>query len=248
MPTNPAKTDSRPWRRFLRFSVRGMIVVVLVIAAWLGWLVRSARIQREAVAAIERDRGLVRYNGERFLLDAGLGAHDFRQEETWAPRWLVGLIGIDYFYHVTTVHLSQLPGGTEMVSVGRLCSIEELNLSAGSTEDGDLANLKGLVRLSSLDVSFTPTTDAGLVHMMYLGELSRVSLCRTRVTDAGLRNLKTLKKLTEIDLRLTQITDAGLVHLHALTKLSRLDLRRTHVTNAGVKKLQRALPSLTVYR
>ena len=31
---------SRPWRRFLRFSVRGLIVVVLLIGGGLGWLVR----------------------------------------------------------------------------------------------------------------------------------------------------------------------------------------------------------------
>ena len=37
-----------------------------------------------------------------------------------APDWLVRLIGIDYFYHVTTASISQLPGGTEMLSVGRL--------------------------------------------------------------------------------------------------------------------------------
>ena len=55
--TDQAKPVSRPWRRFLRFSVRGMIVVVLVIGGWLGWLVRSARIQREAVAAIEEAGG-----------------------------------------------------------------------------------------------------------------------------------------------------------------------------------------------
>ena len=39
--TDQAKPVSRPWRRFLRFSVRGMIVVVLVIGGWLGWIVRS---------------------------------------------------------------------------------------------------------------------------------------------------------------------------------------------------------------
>ena len=45
---------ARPWRRFLRLSVRGLIVLVLVIGAGLGWLVRSAHIQRDAVAAITR--------------------------------------------------------------------------------------------------------------------------------------------------------------------------------------------------
>ena len=41
--TDQAKPTPRPWRRFLRFSVRGMIVVVLVIGGWLGWVVRSAQ-------------------------------------------------------------------------------------------------------------------------------------------------------------------------------------------------------------
>ena len=50
---------SRPWRRFLRFSVRGLMVVVLVFVAGLGWLVREARIQRDAVAAITKAGGTV---------------------------------------------------------------------------------------------------------------------------------------------------------------------------------------------
>ena len=41
-----ARPVSRPWRRFLRFSVRGMIVLALVIGGCLGWVARSARIQR----------------------------------------------------------------------------------------------------------------------------------------------------------------------------------------------------------
>jgi hypothetical protein len=45
------------WRKFLRFSVRGLIVLVLVIGAALGWFVRGARTQRDAVAAIERAGG-----------------------------------------------------------------------------------------------------------------------------------------------------------------------------------------------
>ena len=32
------KPVSRPWRRFLRFSVRGMIVIVLLVGGWLGWM------------------------------------------------------------------------------------------------------------------------------------------------------------------------------------------------------------------
>ena len=51
---------SRPWRRFLRFSVRGLIVLVLVVGAWGGWIVRGARVEREAVTVIEKAGGKVR--------------------------------------------------------------------------------------------------------------------------------------------------------------------------------------------
>ena len=36
----------------LLFSLRGLAVIVLMVGCWLGWIVRSARIQREAVAMI----------------------------------------------------------------------------------------------------------------------------------------------------------------------------------------------------
>jgi hypothetical protein len=62
MSTTLADPVSHPWRRFLRFSVRGMIVLVLVIGAGLGWIVRNAHIQRDAVAAIKSAGGRVYYD------------------------------------------------------------------------------------------------------------------------------------------------------------------------------------------
>ncbi len=74
---------ARPWRRFLRFSVRVLIVVVLVMGAGLGWLVRSARIQRDAVAAIKDAGGSVVYDRERSNRKSIPGG------KPWVPRWLV---------------------------------------------------------------------------------------------------------------------------------------------------------------
>jgi len=56
----PAGPVSRPWRRFLRLHVRGLIVLVLLIGLGLGWIARDARnvrIQREAVTAIKNAGG-----------------------------------------------------------------------------------------------------------------------------------------------------------------------------------------------
>jgi cytoskeletal protein RodZ len=46
----PVRASRRHW---LRISIRSLIILVLVAGGWLGWLVRSARIQREAVDANE---------------------------------------------------------------------------------------------------------------------------------------------------------------------------------------------------
>jgi hypothetical protein len=59
MPDQPLPSTQRPW---LRLSVRGLIVLVLVTGGWLGWIVHRARVQREAVVAIERAGGMVWYD------------------------------------------------------------------------------------------------------------------------------------------------------------------------------------------
>jgi len=49
----PAEPVSRRRRRFLRISARGLVILVLVIGTGLGWIVRKAHVQRDAVAAIK---------------------------------------------------------------------------------------------------------------------------------------------------------------------------------------------------
>jgi hypothetical protein len=95
--TNQAEPVSRPRRRFLRFSMRGMMVLVLAIGGWLGWIVRSARIQREAVAAIEKAGGEVHFPWEWKNGTVVPGG------KPWAPERLVNLLGVDYFGHIAHV-------------------------------------------------------------------------------------------------------------------------------------------------
>jgi hypothetical protein len=46
----------RRWFR-VRFSVRAMIVLVVVVGCGLGWVVHRARVQRDAVSALLRMGG-----------------------------------------------------------------------------------------------------------------------------------------------------------------------------------------------
>jgi spermidine synthase len=55
--TNSSIHIWHPWLRRLRFSLRGLIVLVLVIGGGMGWMVhtaRDARVQRATVAAIKQ--------------------------------------------------------------------------------------------------------------------------------------------------------------------------------------------------
>ena len=62
MPDPPLPASRR---HRLRLNVRGLLILVLVVGGWLGWVARSARTQREAVAAIQLQGGWVYYDWQR---------------------------------------------------------------------------------------------------------------------------------------------------------------------------------------
>jgi hypothetical protein len=240
---------SHPWRRFLRFSVRGLIVLVLAIGAGLGWIVRSAHVQRDAVAAIQKAGGLVLYDSE------WSGGYYLLGGESWPPGWLADLVGVDYFVHVKSVWMYSSLTPTDattadatIAAIGRLARLKHLRLDHSSLSDSGLAHLKGLTNLSGLDLSETQVSDAGLAHLEGLTNLSLLAVSGTHITSAGLVHLNGLTNLKFLLLPNTRVTDAGLAHLKGLTNLSSVDLLGTDVTGAGVEELKQALPSLTVLR
>ncbi len=236
--TGPAKSVARPQRTYLRVSIRTMIVLVLVIGAGLGWGVRNARIQRDAVAAIKNAGGNVTYHWE------WNNGKYVRAGRPWAPKWLVNLIGVDYFGHVTTVGFYQPTKDAVIVQVAGLTGLQQLHLRGTSTSAAGLAHLKRLTSLSQLAIQSTPVTDAGLVNLTGLTNLSELYLDETGVTGAELMHLRKFTKLSYLSLWGNQLSDAGLAHLEGLTNLTTLSLSYTPVTDAGLVHLKR-LPRLS---
>ena len=261
-----AEPVSRPWRRFLRFSVRGMIVVVLLVGGWLGWLVRSARIQREAVAAIQQAGGSVYYDWE------WRSGQYLEGTEPPAPRWVVERLGFDYFGNVAEMCNGNARGDAVLAKVGELHALETLNLEWSHATDAGLACVIGLRRLKQLFISDTNVTDAGLLSLQRLEKLEELDLTNTRITDDGLVHLTALTSLRNLYLENDDVTDNGLMHLKKLTGLETLGLRGTKVTDgalvhlremkglkqllldeasvndAAVRELQRALPKAEIAR
>ena len=166
-----SKSVARPWQRFLRFSVRGMIVVVLLIGGSLGSLVRSARIQREAYEAIRKHSAMILYDME------------LNETEPWAPRWLVDLIGYDCFANVVSVRIGE---ADDIVYISNFNRLNDLDLSYTTITDAQLSHLENLTSLRELSLYNTKIADAGLMHLKKLRGITRLDLSFTKTSDAGL--------------------------------------------------------------
>jgi hypothetical protein len=263
----PDNANRRPWWSHARLSVRGLMVIVLCVGAWLGSIVRAARTQRDAVAAIIRAGGGVWYSWNRMNVNGQ--PIWVRRDPEW-PKCLVDRLGVDYFGHVAIVNLTgdgnrwnpknlepwsfrrdrrrhaKTLGEEEMKQLSELTHIEELYLDYAKVGDAELANLKGLTNLRWLGLAGTQTSDAGLAHLGQFPLIQHLGLRGTCVTDNGLAHLNRMPRLKYLDLDYTRVSDAGLAHLKRLTNLQELHLQGTMVTHTGLQELQGTLPSLRI--
>ncbi len=194
--------DRRPWWRYLRLSLRALIVLVLLIGGGLGWMVHRARVQREAVAAIERagDKGWYDWEWSD-------GHPNPSGQPRW-PKWLVDRIGVDYFGHVSAV-FTRRASDRELAKISNLGQLECLLIGGSSVTDAGLAHLEGMSRLQALNLQHTRITDAGLAHLKKLTSLQDLGLGDTGVSDAGLPHLEGLTHLKTLALEETRVTAAG---------------------------------------
>ena len=66
---------------------------------WLGWFVRRAAwVDGEVVATIEKAGGMVEYDWQ---FSNGMRNANARP---WAPKWLVNLLGVEYFGKVIRIY------------------------------------------------------------------------------------------------------------------------------------------------
>src|SRR5262249_49746026 len=208
--------NRRPWRRHWHFSVRALIALVLLVGGGLGWIVRSARVQRQALAAIRRAGGNYTYDwqyvGGEFVPFARPG---------W-PQWSVARLGEDYFGHVNRVNLwivrapeDEPPTDHEkriiveaLAQIGHLSRLEELDIEGTEAGDSGLANLERLTHLKTLTLGDWDLTDPRFLQTMT--ELEELKIDDSPISDAGLARRKGLTRIRTLVLIGTNVTDAGL--------------------------------------
>jgi Leucine-rich repeat (LRR) protein len=227
----------RKRRRFLpRISVRLLMVMVLLIGGALGWEMHRVKVQRDAVAALEKARFSVDYDWAWADLSSNGRSSPF-------PRWLVKSLGNDFFGDVVSV--SGRSGGQVddelMAHIGRLKQIQDLSFhdTSGVTDDR-LSYLKPLDRLEDLRLIRTEIQGPGLRHLEGLKQLRTLILDDIPLNDQTMAHFAPLVSLRY--LRTTNckdVGDVGLAHLRSLVNMQTLHLDNgSRITSKGLNALQ----------
>lgn len=114
--------------RWLRFSLRTLLLLTAVVACWLGVQVNKARKQRAAVAAIWDAGGTVMYDWYRdWALQKSETPFAADEPPKPGPDWLGNLIGNEYFQKVVGVLIEESEIRPEIVShLRNLRSLEQV--------------------------------------------------------------------------------------------------------------------------
>ena len=181
--------SEKPKRRWLQFSLKTMLVVMTLASVGLGWLAyerNEVRKRHEAIAAIEKSGGGVRFDVEK----------PFR------PKWLRPLLGDDSAGEVESVGYwgaREAITDAGLVHLRGLTKLKWLYLDRHpQLTDAGLVHLQGLTELEDLGLSDTRVSDAGLVHLKGLKKLERLNLWGTRVTEQGISELQKALPNTQI--------------------------------------------------
>lgn len=158
--------ESRPKRRWFRFRLRTLLIVLtlftVMLGAWHGY-VEPYRVQRRAGSRLQAKGAYV----------------------TWqpaGPQWMRAIFGEDNFGEAISVSWSNKPiyhlSDEELEDVGLLTSLRELTLPDSPFTDDGLVHLQGLSELTLLRLSLSDITGEGLQSLEGLTKLEKLDLGR----------------------------------------------------------------------
>jgi hypothetical protein len=216
--TKTASANAKSIILFVRFSLRGLVLLIFLVALILGAI---SQLRREWVSA-----AVLKWKG----CSVGTSLTD----ENGMTGWVV------------MAGKSQI-SDADIARVRDLKSLIQIDLGSTQVTDSGVSCLSEMRYLGFLDLSNTKVTDAGLIYVQELKALYHLDLTATKVTDSGIKHIKGLQNLHSLSLQEDAVTDNGIDHLKEMSNLRRLYLHGTQVTQAGVAELKRELPKCVIY-
>jgi hypothetical protein len=258
--------ENRPKRRWKTMSVRALLLLVLAIGLWLGWVVYQARCQREAVAALKKFGGFVHYDWEFVngpvkvppgnLIWMPSWGKFTPTKKPWAPNWMRKALGDEYFQSIAHVSLyvdikkqfadatwvNMGPADDALEKLSTQKSVRTLQIGGQQVTDENLAYVGQMSGLEELSISWGfHLKDKGLRQLSGLKRLRVLEVDQSETTDASLEAIGKLTNLEELRLGGQGFSDQGLAHLEGLTHLRVLWLehRKPQTKDANLESLAR---------
>jgi hypothetical protein len=242
--------EPKPRRRWFRFSIRSLLLLVVLIAIPLALKVNQVHHQRLVVAELRKLKVLVAFDYNRpnpfsHVIDPQGHSHwGTRVAEPFGPKWLRNILGDDFFSEVTDI---LTPGENLEVTddtlnlIATLRSPRSINIQSDHISDEGFRHLATLGQLEDLCIVARSITDAGLTHLGKLTQLNSLTLYFDSPhppTNAGFSHLLKLQNLTWLAVGEVEITDGGLESIARLKKLQYLELNSPLITDAGIMHLK----------
>ncbi len=244
MMTENVNTTKRP--RWLRYSLRGLLVMVLVLSVALAgyvWLLQDLH-EQQAIEARLNELGCRAKWDMEYREDFPLPV----KRAPTVPIWVIELLGGDPNSQITAISVdydSPSEGNADKLHAAlsiandlqEFCSLS----IQGDHRDPPRSQLDGFRAPGTTKMLFlsrVDLTDETLREIGQLIELKRLSVHEVSVPDDAVHHLSGLTQLKALTLDRTNVTSACLPVIGQLTSLDDLSLRETKITDAKLESLQ----------
>lgn len=136
-------------------------------------------------------------------------------------------------------------GDESMATLAKISTLQELALAETHVTDVGVRALRPL-KLTSLKLDGTAITDASAATLTSFTGLQKLDIFNTSVSDHTFEAARNWRSLTLLRCHDTQITDAVVPKLAKIKTLRAVTLNG-EVSEVGVRRLEKTLPSCTVY-
>ncbi len=229
--------SAKPARRWFRFSLRSLLLLVAVLAiplGWLGWKVNRARNQRIVVTELQKLNAQFIYDYQIVIKNGWLTKSNLSSP---GPKWLTELLGNEFFTDVYCVTVDDPKATNETIAlIAKLPGVEGVNLTSrtGITDVG-LVHFAEMHNVDGVKLVSDRITGSGLVHLTSLKRLKRLWASRW-ITDDALEHISKLERLELLHLfEAVQISDRGLAHIAKLRNLRELIIGSGDSDESGVQ-------------
>ncbi len=236
------ETKPKRSRRWLSFSIRGLLVVVTLLCIALGWIGKDIvrmRVEQSVVDELTKAGGVIiwyDYERNKGSKAPGFGRRGTPPGNATLRRWF----GDHLYARVDTVGFRnpQQDYNEQVRLLPHLGDLRYVYLDWFDLEDESAAELAKVPRLRHIWFHQTAVTPRQFEILGQSESLREISLSGTTATDFKLHQIAKMPRITSIRTNIGSVTDEGLSALAQMSQLEKLSLdHATWVTDEGIAQL-----------